>query len=172
LPTSDRLTVLQGNILDPAAVQRAVDSQDAVISTISAPMSRQPTTVFSDGIRNVLAAMASTPNAQLLAVTGIGAGDSAGHGGVAYDRIFMPLMLRRIYDDKDREEALIRASAVNWMIVRPGFLNDGPERTDYRVVSSLSGVQSGSLSRASVAHFLITAVETGAATRRTILLTH
>ena len=58
---------------------------------------------------------------RLICVTGIGAGDSKGHGGFLYDRIFNPLLLKTIYEDKDRQESLIKASDVDWVIVRPGF---------------------------------------------------
>lgn len=56
------------------------------------------------------------------ATRGIGAGDSKGHGGFFYDRIFYPLLLKAVYSDKDRQESLIRASNADWTIVRPGFL--------------------------------------------------
>ena len=38
---------------------------------------------------------------RLISVTGLGAGDSRGHGGLLYDAVIFPLLLRRVYDDKD-----------------------------------------------------------------------
>ena len=64
--------------------------------------------VFSEGTRQVLAAMKGAPGIKLLAVTGIGAGDSKGHGGFFYDRIINPLLLATIYEDENRQEALIQ----------------------------------------------------------------
>ena len=63
---------------------------------------------------------------RLVCVTGIGAGDSKGHGGFLYDSIFLPFLLGTIYADKDRQELVIKASDVDWTIVRPGFLTNGP----------------------------------------------
>jgi hypothetical protein len=37
---------------------------------------------------------------RLICITGIGAGDSKGHGGFLYDRLFNPLLLKTIYADK------------------------------------------------------------------------
>ena len=66
------------------------------------------------------------------------AGDSRGHGGFFYDKIFQPLLLGTIYADKDREEELIKGSAADWLIVRPGFLTNGPRTAVYRAITDLS----------------------------------
>ena len=52
-----RLQVMQGDILDDHAVDTATEGQDVVISCIGIMPTRKPVSVFSVGIRNVLAAM-------------------------------------------------------------------------------------------------------------------
>lgn len=54
---------------------------------------------------------------RLICITGLGAGDSKGHGGFLYDKLILPLILQRIYDDKDRQEAEIRQIKLDWTIV-------------------------------------------------------
>ena len=76
---------------------------------------------------------------RLICVTGIGAGDSRGHGGFLYDRVIAPFLLKTIYQDKDRQEALIRASGTDWTMVRPGFLTNGPLTGKYRLLTDLTG---------------------------------
>ncbi len=61
---------------------------------------------------------------RLIAVTGFGAGDSRGHGGILYDAVLFPLVLKRVYDDKDIAEQIIKASGLDWTIVRPGALTN------------------------------------------------
>jgi hypothetical protein len=56
---------------------------------------------------------------RLVAITGVGAGETRGHGGFLYDRVIFPLFTRQRYRDKDRQEALIAASGLDWVIVRP-----------------------------------------------------
>ncbi len=168
----ERLTVLPGDILDLASVSQAMAGQEAVFTTIGIPPTWQPVTVFSAGIKNVLAAMEQHQVDRLLAVTGIGAGDSKGHGGFFYDRIFKPLLLKRIYEDKDREEAIIQESQVRWTIVRPGFLTNGPLTGKYRVLTDLRGVTCGKISRADVAHFLLQEVAANRYVHQTPLLTY
>jgi putative NADH-flavin reductase len=112
------------------------------------------------------------PQTTLIFVTGIGAGDSRGHGGFLYDRIFQPLLLGTIYADKDREEALIKASSLQWLIVRPGFLTNGPRTGAYRVVTDLAGVTAGKISRADVADFMLNQLEAPTMFEQTPLLTY
>lgn len=95
------------------------------------------------------------PEQLLIAVTGIGTGDSKGRGGFLYDRIFMPLVLRRMYADKDREEQIIKSKIKRWLIVRPGFLNNGPQTGRYRALTELKGIRGGKISRADVADFML-----------------
>jgi putative NADH-flavin reductase len=149
------LRVVLGDILNLESVQRAMVEQEAVCVTIGTGITWKPVTVFSQGTRNVLEAMRRQGVRRLICITGIGAGDSKGHGGFLYDRLFNPLLLKSIYEDKDRQEALIRASETEWTIVRPGFLTNGPLTKKYQVITDLTGVTSGKISRADVAHFIL-----------------
>ncbi len=166
----ERLRVVQGDILNDRSMITALNGHDAVIVTVSVPPGFERVTVFSEGIRNVLQATSAAGGVRVLAVTGIGAGDSRGHGGFYHDRIALGTYLRSMYDDKTREEALIRESGTDWTIVRPGFLTDADARTRYRVFASLDGVTSGSISRADVAHFIIAELESPRHRRETLLV--
>jgi len=119
------------------AVGSTTEGLDAVINCIGIRPTRKPVSVFSEGITNVLESMDKNRVNLLISVTGIGAGDSRGHGGFFYDKIFQPLLLNTIYEDKDREESLIKDSQVNWIIVRPGFLTNGPMTGTYRVLTDM-----------------------------------
>lgn len=167
----ERLKVVKGDILDRVSVAEAMAGQDAVCCTIGVKVPWPAPTVFSEGTRNLLEAMKKAGVKRLVCVTGIGAGDSKGHGGWFYDRIFLPILGRSIYADKDRQEALIKASDVDWTIVRPGFLTNGPLTRNYRAPTDLSGVTAGWISRADVAHFMLKALESNQFLRQTPLLT-
>ena len=99
--------------------------------------------------------ISARPEQLLIAVTGIGAGDSRGHGGFFYDRVYLPFVLRRMYDDKDRQEAIIRERIARWIIVRSGFLTNGPRTGRYRALTDLQGIHGGKISRADVADFML-----------------
>ena len=110
--------VVEADPLDPAQVQRAVAAQDAVIYALGLRTMR-PTTFFSDTTRVLIDTMLACAVPRLIAITGVGAGETRGHGGWLYDRVIFPLVTRHIYADKDRQEALIAASGLDWTVLRP-----------------------------------------------------
>ena len=116
--------------------------------------------------------MKAVSDIKLIAVTGIGAGDSRGHGGFLYDKIIQPLLLRTMYEDKDREEAVLKASSANWMIVRPGTLTNGKFTGQYRVLTEMAGITAGKISRKDVADFILRQLEQPTYFKQTPLLTY
>ena len=92
---------------------------------------------------------------RLLCVTGLGAGDSRGKGGRLYDWVIFPLVLKRIYDDKDVQEWIIRKSGLDWMIARPGLLTNGPATGRWQAITDRRLWRGGAVSRADVADFLV-----------------
>lgn len=167
----ERLKIMKGDILDSDSVARAMAGQEAVCCTIGVKVPWITVTVFSEGTKNLLQAMKKVGVNRLVCVTGIGAGDSKGHGGFLYDSIFLPTLLRTIYADKDRQESLIQASDVDWTIVRPGFLTNGPLTEHYRVLTNMNGVTAGKISRADVAHFMLKELQSKQYLKQTPLLT-
>jgi putative NADH-flavin reductase len=147
-------------------------SQDAVCITIGTKPTLKQVSVFSEGTANVIKAMKNHSCKVLLCITGIGAGDSRGHGGFLYDRIINPLLLGRMYADKDIQEEIVRSSGLEWLIVRPGFLTNGPRTGQYQVLSDMSGVRAKKISRADVADFILHEVVQRKYKSGTVLLTY
>lgn len=167
-----RLRKLRGDVGSASEVAEALAGQDAVCTCVGIAPTRKPVDIFSRGARNVLAALEGAPGTKFVCVTGVGAGDSRGHGGFLYDKIFQPLLLATIYADKDREEALVKASGADWLILRPGFLTNGPKTRKYRAILKLSGVTAGKISRADVADFILNQLETPTLFKQAALLTY
>ena len=167
-----KLKICVGDILDAGSIEKALAGQDAVCTTVGITPTRKPTVIFSEGAKNVLLAMKVAPEIKLIAVTGIGAGDSRGHGGFLYDKIIQPLLLKEIYNDKDREEAVLKASSCNWMILRPGMLTNGKFTGKYRVLTDMTGVTAGKISREDVADFILQQFEQPKYFKQTPLLTY
>lgn len=151
------LQVVQGDAQDPAAIAKVVEGQDVICDCLGTTKVTQAITMFSRCAENLCKVL--QPEQLLIAVTGLGAGDSKGHCGFFYDRVFLPLVLRRIYDDKNRQEDLIKKNLTRWIIVRPGFLNNGPRTGRYRALTHLQGIRGGRISRADVAHFILSQAE-------------
>jgi uncharacterized protein YbjT (DUF2867 family) len=153
------LEKVSGDALDRAAVSQAVQGVDAVIEALGAPRDLGAllwgTKLFSTATRILIDAMQVQGVRRLVAVTGLGAGDSRGHLGLLFDTLVFPMMLKRIYDDKDVQEQMIRASGLDWTIVRPGLLKDGAATGTARALTDPRDWRAGPVRRADVAAFLV-----------------
>ena len=64
----------------------------------------------------------------------------------------MATVLRQAIADKEAQEELVRATDLDWVIVRPGGLTDRPAAGKYQVGTA---VKAGQVSRADVAEFVL-----------------
>jgi putative NADH-flavin reductase len=168
------LEKVSGDALDRDTVRKALEDVDVVIQTLGVDFSLQAiferTNLFSQSTRILVDAMQAAGVQRLIAVTGLGAGDSRGHGGFLYDAVAFPLLLKRVYDDKDVQEWIIRSSGLEWTIVRPGLLTDRPATGQYRVLTKSKDWRFGLISRADVANFLVRQIDDRALIGSTPLL--
>lgn len=167
-----KITILKGDVLNKDDLTSAVKGQDAVCSFIGVPITFKPVSLFSRAAENIVAVMENNTEQKFVAVTGIGAGDSKGHGGFLYDKIFKPIFLSTIYQDKDREEEIIQSSALDWLIVRPAGLTNGPRTGKYRVIDNLDGIVAKRISRMDVADFILNQIEEPSQFGKAVLLTY
>jgi putative NADH-flavin reductase len=151
-----RLTVVRGDVLDYPSVDAAVRGQDAVVSALGHKQFFRPTRTLSEGTRNLLHAMEAHHVRRFVCETSLGIGDSAGRMGLYYTFFVIPVILQFYFWDKARQERLLAASGVDWVVVRPGALTNGAKRGRYR-----HGWNVGSffwtvrISRADVADFML-----------------
>lgn len=164
--------IAKGDVRDLESLKRAMQGASAVISALGTPLIlKGPVTLLSEGTRNIIRAMEAEGISRFLCVTGMGAGDSRGHGGFLYDRIILPLLLGRVYADKDRQEAVVRESALDWTLVRPAFLKDEPARGQWREITSWTGEPNmTAIARADVADFLVKEVAAHRYSRKAVNL--
>lgn len=161
-----------GDARDETALREALKGCDAVVSALGTPASPlREVTLLTTATRALVSAMKAEGVSRLVAITGIGAGDSRGHGGFLFDRLIYPLLLRHVYADKDRQESIIRDSGLDWTLVRPTILNDRPGRGAVRAVTDLSDVRGGTISRQDVAAFVLDEVRSATWRHQAPLLT-
>ena len=121
------LTVVTGSVLDSGAVQQALAGADAAVVSLG-NTANNPDYVVSQGTGVILDAIAALGGPRRLAVvSSLGVGESKDQVPFAL-RMLMKTALRKPMEDKERQEALVKASGLDWIIVRPGGLTDGPAR--------------------------------------------
>jgi uncharacterized protein YbjT (DUF2867 family) len=169
-----KLEKMAGDALEMATVRRALSGVDVVTQSFGVSASPEiilkPTRLFSKATRVLVAAMEVAQVKRLICVTGFGAGDSRGSGGFLYSTVFR-LLLGRIYDDKDVQEWIVRRSKLDWVIVRPVILTDGPRTNAYRALIDPRCWTCGFISRADVADFLVKQIDDDAFLHKTPVLT-
>ncbi|MCS3728032.1 NAD(P)-dependent oxidoreductase [Bradyrhizobium betae] len=160
-----------GDARDAAALREALRGRDAVVSALGTAASPfREVTLLSTATRALVSAMKAEQVSRLVCITGMGAGDSAGHGGFLFDKLIFPLLLRKVYADKDRQEAIVRNSGLDWILVRPSVLSNKPGRGTIRALTELSGFHGGTISRDAVARFALDQVRDDAWLHRSPLI--
>lgn len=159
IPLSDpKLEKISGSALSRTDVDGALKGADAVIQSLGVRSLTElalGTTLFSQSTRILVEAMQTAGVKRLIAVTGAGAGNSRGRISPLYDHVVFPLLLQRIYADKDIAEAIIAKSTLDWTIARPVGLTNGPATGRYDVLPEVKDWRGGFISRADVADFLM-----------------
>lgn len=164
--------VIVGLPTDAAFLGQHVAGHDAVILA-TGTNSTGRTTLFSDSARAAIAAMRAAGVRRLVAITGVGAGETRGHGGWLYDRVIFPLFTRHRYADKDRQEALIAQTDLDWTIVRPAPFTTRTPGGRLTVVTDIPPeLRLRAITRAEVAAFILDCVEEGGFIRQRPFIGH
>lgn len=133
-----RLAVVAGDVHDAAAVITAIDGTEAVLSTLGVPFSKQPVTVYSDGLTNIIAGMHAAGIKRLACVTSSAVDPHPEPlGGFVFEKIVQPYVVNKlgktVYDDMRRMEAMVSACDLAWTIVRPSGLFEAPAVSEYGI---------------------------------------
>jgi len=151
---SERLAVVTGDVTQAADVQRAMEGIDTVISALGSRGER-PVNVYSDGIANTIRAMTARGVRRLVVVSSSGVGADASELSLAARAMRKLPNMRAVYEDMERMEGDVMLSDLDWTIVRPAALTDGPFTGIYRVVEGHSVPKGSKISRADVAALLV-----------------
>ncbi len=146
----------RGDALNPADVAAALEGLDAVVMALGITPGGlfRPVTLFSAATRVLVPAMEAAGVKRLIAVTGFGTGDS--RSAISRWQVLpFRFFLGRAYDDKSEQEAIIRASTLDWTLLRPGVLTNGGISGKAKVLMEPRDWRNGTVSRAEVAAVII-----------------
>jgi putative NADH-flavin reductase len=145
----------QGDVMDASAVEQAIRGQDAVVCVLGAGKQLK-STIRSEGTRQIIQAMEKVGIRRLICLSTLGTGDSWSNLDFYWKYIMFGFILRQVFADHERQEALVRNSNLDWTIVRPGALTDGPLTGQYRHSFPSSDRNIAlQVSRADVADFIL-----------------
>ena len=150
-----RLSVVRADVRDIDSLRRAVEGCDAAVFAVGQRPARH-VDLYSVGIANLMQAMAEYDVLRLAAISAAGAFARDDHNLTLGYRLQIATTLRGFYDDLERMETRIMASGMEWTIVRPSGLTDGPLTGRYRLGLDGRPLSAGArVSRADVAAFAL-----------------
>src|ERR1051325_4683204 len=128
--THTLLRVVAGDVLDADAVNGMMTGQQAVVSALGIPpWTREP--VLLEGIRNILHAMERFSVGRLVSESSFGVADSKAQADWLTNLVIRVVM-GKLFQQKEQQEVLIRQSRIEWIIIRPARLTNGPAKKTYR----------------------------------------
>lgn len=152
------VTTINGDVMNPADVDRAVAGHDTVVVTLGItehPIrvrllgpARTPLDVRSTGTSNVVDAMHANGVDRLVVQSSYGIGPTRPNLGLL-DRIFFAVLVKNQMDDTEIQEQIVRSSGLDWTLIQPVHLNDTVPATD-PVLSTTGDTRAMKVSRRAV----------------------
>jgi len=167
---NDRLRVITGSISDDTrALTEAVRGQNAVISALGVGNSLKSSDLISRSMRAIVPAMESQGVRRLLFVSAFGVGETR-RDVPLLPRIAQRLLLADVFADKEAGEDYLRRSSLDWTLIYPAILTNGPRTAKYRVGERLELHGLPKISRADVADFVLSQIEDATYLRKGVLI--
>jgi putative NADH-flavin reductase len=156
--TNPNLQVVKGDVLDAADLRKYIAGHDAVICCLGAPANKAYT-LRSEGTKNIVNAMKDAGVARFICQTSLGFGDSKiilRNTPFVFKKIIVPFFLATTFAEHEIQEKIIKASGLDYTIVRPGSLTNaaftGQYQTGFTYTDTSIKVK---IARADVAHCLL-----------------
>lgn len=163
------LQIVQGDIRQPETFEKYLNRQDVIISAIGAG-NREPTTLYSEGARNLLAAMGRQQVRRVFFISASAIEISPEQSFIVRlaTRFIVQKLFGNGYADQRIMEKLVKGSDTDYTIVRPPRLTNGPETGRYRFAVNKFLKNCLKISRADVARFMVENIRNAQAYRATI----
>lgn len=165
------LTVLTGDIVQPESVLPAVRRQDAVICALGSDLNDKEQ-ILLRGTLTLIKAMQYVGVRKLLVVSSLGVGTSADEAPLL-SKLVLKTLLSNAIVEKEKQEQAVRESGLDWTIVRPTSLTNGPITKHLRIGEHLpfSLLSIPRISRADVAAFLLDQLDSDTYLHKAITIT-
>jgi len=154
------LTVLKGDVLKPSTFERQIAGKDAVLSCLGTGSSLKPTTLYSEGIQNITAAMKAAGVKRLLCISA-GALDVNKEMGFfirCLTKVILQKILKELYTDMRLMETEVESSSLDWTVLRPAMLKNHPLTGKYRVGIHSHIRHPFSIARADLAQYMLNSI--------------
>lgn len=181
--TYEGLKIVRGDALNPEDVKAAVAGQDAVVVSLGDSLNpvvlklgarlgvtrNTPPNICEVGTANIIAAMEAASLKRMICITSYGVGDTRERLSTVFKLWFRALQLGEQLADKENQEKVVKASALDWTIIQPVGLTDGAA-TGRWVESTTGERRKRTVSRVDLADFIRDVLENARYVRESVVL--
>mgnify|MGYP001608073934 CR=1 FL=1 len=164
------LSVIIGDVYNSEEVAAAVAGNDAVVCALGSGQSLAKTDIRSAGTSNIITAMKSTNVKRLFVVSAMGVGESWDDLSLI-NKLFFAVLLKSSREDHEAQEAAVKASDLDWTIIRPSGLTDEPATGDYMTGERIKAITS-KIARADIAHLILKELEANQLAGKAVTITN
>jgi putative NADH-flavin reductase len=154
-----RLTTVAADVVaDAEAVARTLPGHDVVISALGRGQALRSQGLMARAIPGIVTAMERLAVRRLVFLSAYGVGGTAPHAPWV-SRLMIRLMLADIFADKATAEEVVQHSVLDWTILAPVMLTNGPATGRYRLGDQLEIRGLARIARADVASAVLTCID-------------
>lgn len=153
--THEKLTIIKGDAFNQQEVTAAIAGHDAVVSCLGSSQGMKKSTELQDMVKNIVAGMQEQEVKRIVYTASAGIyNELPGISGK-----LMMGMLKNALTDHRAAVDWIESHGLNYTIVRPMGLTNGPFSGQYREAAEGVPEKAKSIARADVAHFILKALK-------------
>ncbi|HEX8924696.1 MAG TPA: SDR family oxidoreductase [Terriglobales bacterium] len=152
--THSGLRVVMGDVLDVEACRKTLLGSEGALSCLGSRNLFKNVKVVSRGTRNIMSTMKQMGLQRFVMESAYGASESYALAATSM-KLVVSTILAAPYADKNIIEPEIKASGLDWTIVRPVALTNGPRTGKYRIGDDLQLGAGTRISRADVVEFML-----------------
>ncbi|MBI5493817.1 MAG: NAD(P)H-binding protein [Deltaproteobacteria bacterium] len=147
------LRISGGNVSDDYAVREAMRGQELAVVSLGAKDISKPHSVNADGVKRIVAAMDLFKVPRVILLGNVGLLPHA--SGKLQGEVSLPPFLQFVFADQRTAYETLKESGLDWVVVCPPFMPQGPQTGKYRVVVEAPLERAQSINVEDVVHFLL-----------------
>lgn len=164
----ETVEIARGDVLDPPSLRPVVAGRDAMICALGTPSPRRLSNLLEQGTENLIGAMNEAGVRRFVCVTLLGTGSSRANASLFYREVILRV-LAPMLPDKEAQERAVRASDLEWVLVRPPRFVDSKRGGSVRVIREGERGRLGHIVRSDLARFLVDCASTDTYIREAVM---
>jgi putative NADH-flavin reductase len=165
------LKIITGTLDHTDRLKESINGADACFSVLGGNSLTRHSVEIMSGIDRIVTVMEECGVRRYIYLSSIGVGESRFYVSQPVRFLIADVMLRVPFADHNANEKRIFASSLQWTVVRPGSLTDGPKTGNLKHGSDKITIKGNvKISRANVASFMLEQLENSAYINKAVWL--